>query len=126
VCAKMLELGDNLPLSARAMLAGVTVKSDHQRGRTMDQYRPICIVISLGMLGFGSYMIYDASTNPLPGGTLALLGGAVFWSLGAFVAFFSWRRSEREKEMAAAASGADGGSRSIWRMRATARRGRVD
>lgn len=90
----------------------------------MDQYRPICVVLSLAMLGFGSYMIYDASSNALPGGTLALLGGAVIVSLGVFTAFFSWRRTGREREMSAAGSGA-GGLRSAWRFRQTARRGRV-
>jgi len=90
---------------------------------TVDQYRPIYIVISLAMLAFGSYMIYDASTNSLPGGTVALLGGAMFWSLGAFVAFFSWRRTAREREMSAAGHGA-GGPRAPWRLRPAARRGR--
>jgi hypothetical protein len=87
---------------------------------TIDQYRPICIVISLAMLAFGSDMIYDASTNSLPGGTVALLGGAMFWSLGAFVAFFSWRRTDREREMLAAGHGA-GGPRAPWRLRPAAR-----
>lgn len=91
---------------------------------TMSEYRPICIVLSIGMLAFGSYMIYDASTNPLPGGTLALLGGAVFWSLGAFTAFFSWRRTDREREMSAADPGV-GGPRSSWRLKLTDRRGRT-
>lgn len=62
---------------------------------TMDQYRPICIVLAVGMLLFGSYMIYDVSTNPPPSGTLALLGGALLSSLGAFVGFLSWRRTDR-------------------------------
>jgi hypothetical protein len=91
---------------------------------SMDQYRPICIVLSLGMLAFGSYMIYDAATNPLPGGTLALLGGAVFWSLGAFVAFFSWKRTDREREMSAIGNG-DGGPRSSGRPRSPVRRERM-
>ena len=91
---------------------------------TMGQYRPICIVLSLGMLAFGLYLIYDASSNPLPGGTLALLGGSFFLSLGAFGAFFSWRRTDRRREISAVGHGV-GGPRSSWRLRPPVRRGRM-
>jgi hypothetical protein len=69
--------------------------SELEKGKTMNQYRPICVVLALGMLGSGSYMLYDASSNPLPGATMGLIGGAVFWSLGAFMAFFSWKGTHR-------------------------------
>jgi hypothetical protein len=69
--------------------------SELEKGKTMNQYRPILVVLALGMLGSGSYLLYDASSNPLPGATMGLIGGAVFWSLGAFVAFFSWKGTFR-------------------------------
>ncbi len=90
----------------------------------MEQYRPICVVLSLALLGFGSYMLYDASANPLPGATVGLLSGAVIVSLGVFMAFFCWRRTGHEREMSAAGAGA-GGPRSAWRFRQGARRGRA-
>jgi hypothetical protein len=92
---------------------------------TMNQNGPIGVVVSLGLLAAGSYMLYDAATNPLPGATMGLIGGAVFWSLGAFVGFFSCRRSGHDREMSAAGHG-DGGARSSSRIRLAARRGRTE
>ena len=91
----------------------------------MNQFRPFCAVIAVAMMASGSYMMYDAASNSLPGGTVGLIGGAVFWTLGAFVGFFCWRRTEHEKVISAAGHG-DSGSRSMWRFRAAARRGRLN
>jgi hypothetical protein len=99
--------------------------SDLEGAMTMNQNGPIGAVVSLGLLTAGSYMLYDAATNPLPGATMGLIGGAVFWSLGAFVGFFSCRRSGHGREMFAAGHG-DDGTRSSWRIRAGARRGRTE
>jgi hypothetical protein len=91
----------------------------------MNQNGPIGAVVSLVLLAAGSYMLYDAATNPLPGAPMGLIGGAVFWSLGAFVGFFCCRRSGQGREMFAAGQG-DAGARSTWRIRAAARRGRTE
>jgi hypothetical protein len=92
----------------------------------MNQNGPIGAVVSLGLLAAGSYMLYDAATNPLPGAPMGLIGGAVFWSLGAFVGFFCCRRSGQGREMFAAGHEDSGARSSSWRIRAAARRGRTE
>jgi hypothetical protein len=87
----------------------------------MSNWRPLCFVLCIGMLASGSYMLYDALTNPLPGQVVSLLGGAMFFSLGAFAGYFCWRRTDYERQLAEVSSGA-GGPRHFWRLFGAARR----
>jgi len=89
----------------------------------MHEFRPICAVVAVAMLASGSYMMYDAASNPLPSATVGLICGGVFWALGAFAAFFCWRRTNLERVMSAAGHGG-GGARSSGRFRGVGRRWR--
>jgi len=87
----------------------------------MNNWRPLCFVLSITMLASGSFMLDDALTNPHPGQVVSLLGGAVFLSLGAVAGYFCWRRTEYERQLEAVNPGV-GGPRSFWRLFGAARR----